>query len=79
VGHYRVSRQPDGGLVVRCETPYPRYFEWGLIEGICRGKLARGRLYRVEFSPVKEAGDLTCVITVHAEESDAARRDGASR
>src|SRR6266508_587976 len=43
VGHYRVAREHEGAVVVRCETPYPRHFEWGLIEGICRSvKLARG-------------------------------------
>ena len=35
VGHYRVREQDNGRLVVRCETPYPRHFERGLIEGTC--------------------------------------------
>jgi hypothetical protein len=64
VGHYRTARKPDGSLVIRCETPYPRHFEWGLIEGICRGKAARGNLYEVEFQDMAHAGDLTCIITV---------------
>jgi len=53
VGHYRTTRQSDGGLIVYCETPYPRHFEWGLIEGICRSKSARSRPYRVEFRAVE--------------------------
>jgi hypothetical protein len=65
VGHYRVSRQSDGSLLVRCETPYPRYFEWGLIEGICRGKMARGHQYRVDFRAIQDPGDATCMLTVY--------------
>src|SRR5262245_60563135 len=41
VGHYISRRDRDGDLVIRCETPYPRFFEWGLIEGITRNRRVR--------------------------------------
>jgi len=63
VGHYRYERS-DGVQVVRCETPYPRYFEWGLIEGICKGRLAGERRYFVSFEPGPPHGLLTCTLTV---------------
>jgi hypothetical protein len=64
VGHYHTTRQDDGSLVVRCETPYPRQFERGLIEGICRNKLARGASYRIDYVEGPPGGDLTCTLTV---------------
>ena len=66
VGHYIASRRADGAVVVRCETPYPRHFERGLVEGICRnGRAARGRAYRVDYEDGPPGGDLTCTLTVH--------------
>ena len=64
VGHYHTTRGPDGSIVVRCETPYPRHFERGLIEGICRNKLARGTSYRIGYVEGPPGGDLTCTLTV---------------
>jgi hypothetical protein len=64
VGHYHVSRGKDGSIVVRCETPYPRHFERGLVEGICRNKVARGRRVRVDYEDGPPGGDLTCTLTV---------------
>jgi len=66
VGHYRFERR-DEAIVVRCETPYPQHFEWGLLEGICRWKAARGRRYVVTLEPAPPGGDLTCTLTVHSE------------
>lgn len=63
VGHYHCERT-DGSIVIRCETPYPRHFEWGLVEGICRNKTAAGRRYFVSFEPGPPRADLTCTITV---------------
>jgi hypothetical protein len=63
IGHYRYERL-DGVRVVRCETPYPRHFEWGLIEGICKSPLAGDRRYLVSFEPGPPNGLLTCTLTV---------------
>lgn len=63
VGHYRVSREGDGTIVVRCETPYPRMFEWGLVEGICRNPRVGGR-FLVDFTAGPTGGDLTCTLRV---------------
>lgn len=73
VGHYRFERRADA-FVVRCETPYPQHFEWGLIEGICRSPAARGRRHTVSFEPGPGKGDLTCTLTVRAEASTRDRR-----
>jgi hypothetical protein len=64
VGHYRTSRRDDGAIVVLCETPYPRNFERGLVEGICRNKLSQSRKYRIEYVEGPLTGDLTCTLTV---------------
>ena len=65
VGHYECTVQ-GGALVIRCATPYPRYFEWGLIEGICGSRVAAGRRYFVSFEEGPPGGDVTCTITVRA-------------
>jgi hypothetical protein len=64
VGHYYTSRAPDGAIVVRCETPYPRMFEWGLIEGICRNPQAHGR-FDIQYEPGPPDADVTCTLRVH--------------
>jgi len=77
VGHYHCQRDGES-LVVRCETPYPRHFEWGLVEGICRSKAAGGRRYFVAFEPGPASGDLTCTVTVRRREAaPEAAKDGA--
>jgi len=63
VGHYRVRPSSDG-FVVRCETPYPRSFERGLIEGITQNRRLRDREYRVDFEDGPEGSDVTCVLFV---------------
>jgi hypothetical protein len=73
VGHYRCHRE-NGQVVVRCETPYPRHFEWGLIDGICQSRLAQDRFYLVSFEPGPVNADLTCTITVRCSPSRAARK-----
>ncbi len=64
VGHYHVKRTTDGSLVVTCATPYPRHFEWGLVEGICRNKRAAGRKYAVSYADGAPGSDVTCTLTV---------------
>ncbi len=65
VGHYRSRRRDDGCVEVKCETPYPRNFEWGLVEGFCRNaKAARGARYSVEFIDGPSEGKLTCTLVV---------------
>jgi hypothetical protein len=64
VGHYRVSKGSGGKIVVRCETPYPRQFERGLIEGICRHRRGAGRRFVVDYADGPAGGDLTCTLTV---------------
>jgi len=63
VGHYRVKRIAPNALEIRCETPYPRDFEWGLVDGICRHARASGR-YTVAYTPGPPAGRLTCTLRV---------------
>ncbi len=63
VGHYRIKRLGPNAIEIRCETPYPKDFEWGLVEGICSHPRANGR-YAVEFEPAKKPGDLTCTLIV---------------
>jgi hypothetical protein len=64
VGHYRISREADGTLVVRCETPYPRAFERGLVEGIVRNKRLGNARYSVRYEEGPPEGDLTCTLYV---------------
>jgi hypothetical protein len=66
VGHYISRKLGDGAIEVRCETPYPRHFEHGLIEGITRHqRLAAGKKYAVQFI---DGGDRrserTCTLVV---------------
>jgi hypothetical protein len=63
VGHYRSERQGNA-IVVRCETPYPRQFERGLVEGICRNKNVSADRYSIAYVPGPVDGDLTCTIRV---------------
>lgn len=64
VGRYVVSRKNDG-LEVRCETPYPRMFEWGLIEGFAHNKRLKGaHRYKVDYAEAPPGGRLTCTLFV---------------
>jgi len=63
VGHYVSSRATDGTIVVRCETPYPAAFEWGLVDGICRNPRA-SRRYEIQFDPAASGQTLTCTLHV---------------
>jgi len=68
VGHYRSSRNPDGSIEVQCETPYPRHFEHGLVEGITRNsRLTDGgkRQYHIQYREAPPGNEVTCTITVH--------------
>ncbi len=63
VGHYRCARSPDGSWEIRCETPYPRHFEHGIVVGAAR-KFAFGKNYHVEYVEGPPGGDLTCTLLV---------------
>ncbi len=63
VGHYYTARRANGVIVVRCETPYPRQFERGLIEGICR-RMGGASPPLVEYKEGPPFGNLTCTLTV---------------
>jgi hypothetical protein len=63
VGHYHFERLGED-MIIRCDTPYPRHFEWGLIEGICRNRAATGERYLVSFKPGAVGVDVTCTLTV---------------
>lgn len=67
VGHYRCTRTADGSIEVRCETPYPRHFERGLVEGISRNRrlTAGGKQYDVQYKEAPPGKDLTCTMLVH--------------
>jgi hypothetical protein len=65
VGHYHVTRTRDGAVEVRCETPYPRMFEYGLVEGFCRNqKVAKPARYSVDYVEGPQEGDHTCTMIV---------------
>jgi hypothetical protein len=65
VGHYLSRRLPDGAIEVRCETPYPRNFEWGLVEGFCtHPTAAQGHRYAIEYTDGPRTGDHTCTLVV---------------
>ncbi len=64
VGHYLTSRETGNTIVVRCGTPYPKHFEWGLVEGICKSKVAKGKRYEVTFIEGAPKADITCTIIV---------------
>ena len=65
VGHYHTSRSDTGVWEVRCETPYPRHFERGAVEGVVRHPNFRGgRRYLVEYIEGPPGGDLTCTMIV---------------
>lgn len=70
VGHYHVSRGTDGAIIVRCQTPYPRQFERGLIEGFIRHpKLAQGRRYTAQYTEAPARSRHSCTLTVRAVEA----------
>jgi hypothetical protein len=79
VGHYHVSRGADGSLTVRCETPYPRQFERGLIEGFIRHpRLTQGRRYTAQFTEAPARSRHTCTVTVRAVEAVAELKRASS-
>lgn len=65
VGRYDVVRLPDSRIRVRCETPYPRMFEWGVIEGMTKNnKFSHPGRFQVDYEDGPLVGDLTCTIYV---------------
>lgn len=69
VGHYRIIEEPfTNTLVVRCETPYPRAFERGLVEGICATPrlLKPGEHFQVRTVDAPVGGKLTCTVYVRS-------------
>ncbi len=65
VGYYRAEQSTDGTVTINCATPYPRNFERGLIEGICRNRRAGGTIYCVEYQEALPGSEFTCTLTVH--------------
>jgi hypothetical protein len=64
VGHYHSRKLDDGSFEVRCETPYPRQFERGLVEGIARhARLTKGQRYGVQYLE-GDGKDVTCTLVV---------------
>jgi hypothetical protein len=63
VGHYRTAQEKNA-IVVVCQTPYPRHFERGIVEGICANKLAGGHKYAIEYVDGPPGGDTSCTLTV---------------
>lgn len=68
VGHYVSSVEQGGAIVVRCETPYPRAFERGLVEGISHNHrlLKPGERFQVRYTDGPPGGRLTCTLQVKA-------------
>ena len=65
VGHYIARKLGDDCVEVRCETPYPRQFERGLIEGITRhAVLAKGSKYSAQFIDGQPGADRTCTLVI---------------
>jgi hypothetical protein len=65
VGHYLTRQLGNECVEVHCETPYPRHFERGLVEGITRHpRLAKGRKFAVHFIEGHPDADRTCTVIV---------------
>jgi len=66
VGRYVTTRDDDGSWNIRCETPYPRQFERGLVEGTVRNPayLHDQRPRYVEYVEAPDGGDWTCTMIV---------------
>jgi hypothetical protein len=65
VGRYVARKLADDCVEVHCETPYPRQFERGLIEGIARhARLAKGSKFSVQFIEGQPGADRTCTLIV---------------
>jgi hypothetical protein len=64
VGHYRTRKKKDV-WEVRCETPYPRQFEHGVVEGACRNpQFNGGKRFHIEYVDGPPNSDLTCTLFV---------------
>jgi len=65
VGRYVSRKLGEDCVEVHCETPYPRQFERGLIEGIARNtRLAKGAKYSVQFIEGQAGAERTCTLVV---------------
>jgi len=65
VGQYVVTKEPSGRFVVRCETPYPRMFEWGVYEGMVKNtKYKHPGKFSVDFVEGPATGPLTCTLYI---------------
>lgn len=62
VGRYVVSTDQQGIITVHCETPYPRNFEWGIVDGIARTARFPGKRYTVEFIDLGGNATRTCTL-----------------
>lgn len=74
VGGYAVERQGDGVLEVRCRTPYPRMFEWGLVDGLCNNQRFRSKTrFQVELVDATADEAHGCSIVVRRRVPELAR------
>jgi hypothetical protein len=65
VGRYLSRKLADDCVEVHCETPYPRQFERGLVEGIARhARLTKGAKYSVQFIEGEPGAERTCTLVV---------------
>jgi hypothetical protein len=65
VGQYVITQRPDKSIQVRCETPYPRMFEWGVIEGFCANKRFKHKgKFDVEYIEGVVGAKATCTLNV---------------
>jgi hypothetical protein len=79
VGRYVVVRLPDNRIRVRCETPYPRMFELGVIEGMTKNKkYQHPGTFEVEYEPGPKTGPLTCTLYVKRVDAKATRETPAA-
>ena len=56
---------PDDVIRVQCCTPYPRMFEWGVIEGMTKNtKYQHPGRFQVDYEDGPLDADLTCTLYV---------------
>jgi hypothetical protein len=65
VGQYVVTRLPDNVIRIQCCTPYPRMFEWGVIEGMTKNNKYQHRgVFQVDYEDGPLDADMTCTLYV---------------
>jgi hypothetical protein len=65
VGHYHTKKSSEGVWTIECATPYPRQFEHGAVEGVCRNPaFTKGKGYVVNYEDGPAGSDVTCIMKV---------------